>query len=138
MEMKWLFNQRVIEARKSYKIWIKFCRVDGQTSLERRFGRILTSDNPETQAFDEHGLPTSVEIEYSDNKSKPSRKRFPVNCIAPIGPKNGSKLLIISGDNVGTVVKHVKTVKDNVKVKTLDDKVYTIPKNQVCAIELQP
>ena len=134
--MHWIFHPRVIEARKTHKIWIRFKFVEGQASLEKRFGRILKTDNPETQALDAEGKPTTVDIEYSDNQSKPMRKRFPVTALAPIGPKNNCKLIIIKGSNTGTVVKHIKTIRDKVSVKPLcGGKSYLLPKDMVCPIE---
>lgn len=110
--------------------------VEGQSTLNKRFGRILNTDNPETEPLDKDGQPTTVEIEYTNNASIPSRGRFPVNSIAALGPKTDSKLIVISGKDIGTVVKHRKTIKDNVSVKPITGgKPYTIPKNMVCPLE---
>ena len=109
--------------------------MDGAVSMQRRTGKIVQTGAPETFPLS-MSEPAMVEMEYTDNKAKPTRRRVRVCGLDYLHPRNGCKLLVFAGDNKGAVVRHNRTIQDNVLVKPLSGgKGFSLPKSIVCPVE---
>lgn len=133
--MMWLFHPEIAELRKTYSIYVRFLTVEGEVSLQRRVARIMKTNKPETFPLSAD-QPATVELEYTDNKARPTRKRMAVDVLEHLHPRNGCKLLVFAGEMKGTIVRHSRTVKDKVVVKPLQGgKGISIPKTHVCPVK---
>ncbi|KLO11985.1 hypothetical protein SCHPADRAFT_891181 [Schizopora paradoxa] len=132
--MMWLFEPKIAELRKTYKIIVKFVNVEGHAALAHRTGKIVKTLTPETFPLSIQESP-SVEIEYTDNKAKPRIERIPVSSITNSIPKTKGKLLIVGGNMKGNIVRHCRTIQDNVVVKPVEGgNTFRIPKSMICSL----
>lgn len=133
--MMWIFHPDIAEVRKMYNIFVRFLTVEGEVSLQRRVAKILRTDTPETLPLSPLE-PATVEMEYTDNKARLTRKRMRVDVLEHLHPRNGCKLLVFEGDKKGTIVRHSRTVKEKVMVKPLaGGKGFSLPKMTVCPVD---
>lgn len=133
--MMWVFDPAIAEHRKKYKILVKVWSSEDQ-SLGRRNAKIVTSESPAMFPLNELEEAV-VEIEYTDNKSRPVMKTVPVKHLLPGDVKTKGEHIIISGERKGTIVKHIRTTDPNVRVKLPDKGTgITISKSIVCALEV--
>lgn len=133
--MMWLFEPKIAELRKTYKIIVKFANVEGHAALEHRTGKIVKTLTPETFPLPNVERP-SVEIEYTDNKAKPRRDRIPISSITNSIPRTKGKLLVVEGNMKGKIVRHCRTIHDRVVVKPLEGgKTFRIPKSMICSLD---
>lgn len=112
----WLFDPMIAEQRKSYVIPVKLVKLEGLASAARRTAHVLTSQSPQKHPLD-CTKQAEVEIQYTDNQSRIKRCLIPVEDLDMSNLRNGCDLLVISGKKKGLVVKHVKTIQENVKVR---------------------
>lgn len=137
----WIFEPVVAEKRKEYGLLVKLKHVEGFAGAARRKGIIVRSENPEQYPLSQM-LPATVEIEYTNNHNKTCRARVPVSDLEVQDPKNNCELLIAFGPKQGQIVRHVKTVKEEVKYRdgilsssSSNTKLPTLPKNSVCPLQ---
>lgn len=133
--MMWIFDPEIANIRKTYKIRIRFLKVKGHAALEKRTGRIVRNQAPEKFPLPSNEIP-SVDVEYTDNRARLKTERMAVDCFTILNPRNGCKLLVVSGENKGTVVRHVKTTREKVLVRSLEGgKSFELPKSTVCPVD---
>lgn len=131
----WLFHPEIAEVRRKYAIIVRFLSMDGAVSMQRRTGKIVQTDAPETFPLS-MSEPAMVEMEYTDNNAKHTRRRVRVSGLDYLHPRNGCKLLVFAGDKKGSVVQHSRTIHESVMVKPLSGgKGFSLPKSVVCPVE---
>ncbi len=142
--MMWIFKPIIAEKRKEYDFLVTLLQVDGFAGAARRKGIIVRSEEPEQYPLSRM-LPPTVEIEYTDNHSKTCRTRVPVTNLTLQDPKSNCELLIVKGPKQGRIVRHVKTVGEEIKyreeisssssLKSKSTKLPTLPKKWVCPLQ---
>lgn len=133
--MMWVFDPQIAAHRNTYQIPVRIKALEGLASAGRRTGKIVTAQAPKTFPLDENER-AEVEIEYTDNRSRKKRSVVPVRDIDMMNPKNGCELVVIGGGKKGTIVQHVKTIQDKVKVRERDGaQLLTFSKTNVSPVE---
>ncbi len=134
--MMWVFDAKVAEVRKKYHLLVKVLNDRDDSTLARRCAKILKTESPKVHPLSE--LEDSlVEIEYTDNKARLTRKFVPVRNLSIGDPSTKHPHIIFEGTLKGTIVEHKRTVGDMANVKPKGGKKnIQIKKSIMCQMEL--
>ncbi len=134
--MMWVFHPEIAVARKQYHLLVKVKADREDSTLARRCAKILNTDSPKMHPLSE--LEDSlVEIEYTDNKARLTRKFVPVRNLSIGDPSAKHPHIIFEGTLKGTIVEHKRTVGDMANVKPKGGKKnIQIKKSIMCQMEL--
>ncbi len=134
--MMWVFDAKVAEVRKKYHLLVKVLNDRDDSTLARRCAKILKTESPKVHPLSE--LEDSlVEIEYTDNKARLTRKFIPVRNLDIGDPSAKHPHVIFQGNLKGTIVEHKRTEGQLAKVKPQGAKKnITINKLIMCQMEL--
>lgn len=111
----WIFHPKIAEHRVKYNFIVK---IENHTvaTLVGRNGKIIKSANPRKTPL-EKNVSASVEVEYTDNKSDRQVEDMEVKNLRPTRIKKKGEHVVISGEYIGELVRHIKTEGSKAKVK---------------------
>lgn len=135
--MMWIFDRRVAELRKKYRIIVGVLYDHEESTLARRKAKILKTDCPKTFPLDpfEEAL---VEIEYTDHKSRLKRKFVrPANLNPESRSSAKAPLVVTSGEHKGKLAHNMRTngAVVTVRVEGIKGGV-TLSQSILCKLEL--
>lgn len=130
----WIFHERIARLRTTRKILVQ---IDNhpEATLVGKWGAILTAEHAQKFPLDDT-KPAVVKVQFTDNKAKQREEEMEVQYLSPRRIKQKGDHVLISGTDIGEVVRHIRTEGSNARVITEGKtKGKTVVITHLCPIE---
>lgn len=137
-EGMWIFHEGVSRLRTEYDLIVKIDAHNDRDVSGRREGRVLADQSPLTHPIP-LTTPPNVFVKFTDGKQVTRIESLPVNALRTTAKlRNKGQHVIVKGEQVGTLVTHLRTQNGLAKVYaegTHRLEAFLIQKERLCIVE---